>query len=415
MGLGLVRQRLDVVRSKANIAKTLAPEKMPLTRWPSPGRHPLVLMQQAAINHSVVELANGGMVAINGPPGTGKTTLLRDIVAKVVLDRAIAMSKFDKPAQAFTHIAQMMTGRAYTHLYQLDQSLIGHEVVVASSNNKAVENISREIPASTAMAGDLSPQGRYFHSISDAVAAGKGPIKDGATWGLAAAVLGNSSNRSVFTQSFYWHKKRGIALYLKSILGGDLPEDSEEGGEEGGEPILDVVTIEQPPRGEIEALERWHIARRDFLAKLKKVEVLQKQAQAVYEAVTQRPKAVRAVADARGTLQKAEEAYVAAIDREKLAKRLHATAVDAERRAAEDRSAIDRLRPGFFVRLFNLRSYREWCTQMTVAHSALGNARMQLKSTADAEQHAVMDATLAKRIVRDCELEEKKLTLHLPS
>ena len=41
------------------------------------------------------------MVAVNGPPGTGKTTLLRDIVAKVVLDRAIAMSKFDKPTQVF--------------------------------------------------------------------------------------------------------------------------------------------------------------------------------------------------------------------------------------------------------------------------------------------------------------------------
>lgn len=382
---------------------------MPLTRWPSPGRHPLVLMQQAAVNHSVVEVANGGMVAVNGPPGTGKTTLLRDIVAKVVLDRAIAMSKFDKPAQAFTHVAQMMTGRAYTHLYKLDESLIGHEIVVASSNNKAVENISREIPASKAMASDLSPQARYFQSISDAVAAGKGPIKDGATWGLAAAVLGNSSNRSAFTQSFFWHKKRGMARYLKAILGGDASEENEEAGEEGVEPkILDVVTIEQPPRGEIEALERWRIARRDFPAKLQNVEVLQKQAQAAYEAVTQRPEAVRRVADVTCTWQEAKQSYAAALDREELTKCLHARAADAERRAAEDRTAIDRLRPGFFARSFNLRSYREWRTQMTAAHSALSNARMELKSTADAEQHAALDATLARRMVGDSELEKQE-------
>lgn len=146
--------------------------------------------------------------------------------------------------------------------------------------------------------------------------------------------------------------------------------------------LLDVVTIEQPPRGEIEALERWRIARRDFLAKLKNVEALQKQAQAAYEAITQRPEAARRVADVTCRWQKAKQSYAAALDRGELTKRLHARAVDAERRAAEDRTTIDRLRPGFFARLFNLRSYREWCIQMTAAQSALSNARMELKSTA---------------------------------
>ena len=116
MGITSIRDRQDVLRDKSIVAQTLAPERMPLTRWPSPGRYPLVLMQQAAINHSMAELANGGLVAVNGPPGTGKTTLLRDVVAKVVLDRAIAMSKFDKPTQAFSHVTSMRTGQASTHL-----------------------------------------------------------------------------------------------------------------------------------------------------------------------------------------------------------------------------------------------------------------------------------------------------------
>lgn len=404
MGAAPLKERRDVVQDNGIVAKTLAPGRVPLARWPSRGRHPLVLMQQAAINHAVAELANGGMVGVNGPPGTGKTTLLRDIVAKVVLDRAIAMSKFDKPAQAFTHLAQMKTGQAYTHLYQLDESLIGHEIVVASSNNKAVENISREIPATKAIASDLNPPARYFQSISDAVAAGKGTITDGATWGLAAAVLGNSANRNAFIQSFFWHKKRGMQLYLKAVLGGESPDEDEEDGEEGDEQkVLDVIAIEKPPRSEIEALERWHTARREFLAKLKHAETLKNQAQAVYEAVAQRAETAKRAEDATRALQEAKHSHAVAIEKEEIAKRLHAKSVEAERKAAEDRNAIDRLRPGFFARFFFTRSYREWRSRMATAQDALSKARAQLVSAAQAEQQTTQDVVQTRKKVSDCE------------
>ncbi len=409
MGMAPSRERQDVVQDKDIVAKTLAPNRTPLTRWPGPGRYPLVLMQQAAINHSVAELANGGMAAVNGPPGTGKTTLLRDIVAKVVLDRAIAMSKFDKPVQAFSHVTSMKTGQAYTHLYQLDESLIGHEIVVASSNNKAVENISREIPSASAIADDLDPPAQYFQSISDAVAAGKGSIEDGATWGLTAAVLGNSANRSAFIQSFYWHKKRGMARYLKAVLGGDQPEDEDDEGEEDDEQkVLDVVTIEQPPRSEIEALERWRTARRNFLAKLKVVEALQKQAQAGYEAVRQRPEAARRADDAARALTTAEQALASAAEKEEITKRLHAKAADAERKAMEDRAAIDRMRPGFFARLFWTRAYREWRDRIAEAFEVLKKARTQMHTAAEAEQKAAQELLAAKKSVSSSELEKQK-------
>lgn len=408
LGVAPPRERQDVVRNKTIIANTLAPERTPLARWPGPGRHPLVLMQQTAINHSVSELANGGMVAVNGPPGTGKTTLLRDIVAKVVLDRAIAMSKFDKPTQAFSHVTSMRTGQAYTHLYQLNESLIGHEIVVASSNNKAVENISREIPSTTAIADDLNPPARYFQSISDTVAAGKGAINDGATWGLAAAALGNSANRSAFIQSFYWHKKRGMALYLKAVLGGDIPENEGGEDEEGDqECILDVVTIEQPPRSEIEALERWRTARHNFLEKLKSVEFLQKQAQSGYEAVRQRPDATRRADDAARTLAAAKQSLASSVEKDEISKRLHAKAADTERKTMEDCSAIDRLRPGFFARLFGTRSYREWRDAMAAAREVLHNARSQLQAAAEAEQKSTQELLAAKKRLSNAELEKE--------
>lgn len=409
MGAAPAQERQDVVRDKSIVAKTLAPDRMPLARWPGQGRYPLVLMQQAAINHSVAELATGDMVAVNGPPGTGKTTLLRDIVAKVVLDRAVAMSKFDKPAQAFSHTTTMKTGQAFTHLYQLDESLIGHEIVVASSNNKAVENISREIPSATAIADDLNPPARYFQSISDAVAAGKDVIIDGATWGLAAAVLGNSANRSAFIQSFWWHKKRGMALYLKAVLGGDIPEDEDIENEEIEEQkVLDVVTIEQPPRSEIEALERWQTARRGFLAKLKTVEGFQKQAQAGYEAVRQRPDAARRVDDAARTLTAVKQYLTAAVEKEEITKRLHVKAADTERNAMEDRAAIDRLRPGFFARLFWTRSYREWRMHLVAAIDILNRSRAQLQTATEAEEMAAQESIVARKKVSDSEMEMQK-------
>jgi type II secretory pathway predicted ATPase ExeA len=68
------------------------------------------MLQQAAVNLVRSELAGGdGIMAVNGPPGTGKTTLLRDVVAACVLDRALAMAAFEDPEKAFTPTGQRIS------------------------------------------------------------------------------------------------------------------------------------------------------------------------------------------------------------------------------------------------------------------------------------------------------------------
>ncbi|MEE9356410.1 MAG: hypothetical protein V3U75_12545 [Methylococcaceae bacterium] len=123
LGITLCKQSLDLLNGpSANelVEKSLIPSVTPPGRWPGNGRHPLVLLQQTAVNLAFHELKDTGVFSVNGPPGTGKTTLLRDIVAGILIKRAQAMSAFDDPAQALTSVDKMRTGQGFTHFYKLE-------------------------------------------------------------------------------------------------------------------------------------------------------------------------------------------------------------------------------------------------------------------------------------------------------
>ncbi|BCB22337.1 DEAD/DEAH box helicase [Bosea sp. ANAM02] len=254
-------EREDVLKDDQLLASTLSPILMPKGRWPAKGRHPLVLLQQAAVNLAVNQASKSGILPVNGPPGTGKTTLLRDAVAGLVVDRAKAMCEFDDPAKAFTTGTFHKSGQSRLTVSQLAPSLRGFEMLVASTNNAAVENVSRELPSLKAVAAD-APGMRYFKTVSDHVAG------DESTWGLIAAVMGKSSNRRAFRQRAWIDKDHGLRSYLAEASGVrqliDEPADPQTGEVRKRRPK--IVLQEDPPSDHTEALRRWRVARDRFVS-----------------------------------------------------------------------------------------------------------------------------------------------------
>lgn len=215
-----VESRIDLSlpAGKELIMAELHPARLNAGQWLGEPEHAMSLMQQFAINSIFGRLKAGGLFSVNGPPGTGKTTLLRDIIAENITRRARAMSRLDRAKDAFT-------GRVTVHFAGADrpsdisvlrEELTGFEMVVASSNNAAVENISKDLPR----AGSLGkaawrdaagpPRCTYLQPIAHALAARlpKGDFVrlegDDVPWGLVSRTLGKKSNCDAFVNGLFF-------------------------------------------------------------------------------------------------------------------------------------------------------------------------------------------------------------------
>lgn len=175
----------------------LEPDFYPRGCWPSQGFFPLVYAQQFAVNTIRKNFRKqAGVFSINGPPGTGKTTLLRDLIASVIVERAIKLSELSDPSAAFLGEEQWKSD-SYTHTIRTwKEEFYGFEMVVASSNNSAVENVTLEIPALDAIDPRCINEVSCFADIAT-------NIMDKNCWALLAAKLGNKSNRMQFKNKFW--------------------------------------------------------------------------------------------------------------------------------------------------------------------------------------------------------------------
>ncbi|WP_324724500.1 ATP-binding protein [Lelliottia sp. JS-SCA-14] len=199
------RPRIDI-RSPDGLKlafQRLLPGQMPAGAWPS--AYPLAFSQQLAVNEIWRRNADqAGIFAVNGPPGTGKTTLLRDVVAAVVTQRAKKLLKHTD--DAFSVKKSIKIGDNWIPYFSLHSAIKGTSIVVASANNGAVENISLELPGEDAVPENVLGQSDYFADLVSELIGKPG-------WGLLAARLGNKSNRDEFLRVFWWRK----------------PEENEEG------------------------------------------------------------------------------------------------------------------------------------------------------------------------------------------
>ncbi len=241
---GDIRKRINLVKPKSKeelynaLSEILEIQNAPLGKWPS--RFMPALMQQVAINFAInkgrspIFDVNGKVFSVNGPPGTGKTTLLKEIVVNNIIERAILLSNYKDPNDAFEkHGFKWGTKEenAYSSYTRKWHSLKNDEInnysmLVTSCNNAAVENISKDLPQT--MINDLKPldedSGEHrrllseVSSLFDLNAVGLNEInRDGEeysdiyfssyvsnllnredTWGLVAAPLGKKANIKTF-------------------------------------------------------------------------------------------------------------------------------------------------------------------------------------------------------------------------
>lgn len=199
LGRADIGKRINLSDHPAVLHSCLTPEYYPDGCWPSP--YCASLMQQFAINRVMDDLSGKkqeGLFSVNGPPGTGKTTLLRDIIAAILVQRAHHMIQFDEPAKAFTKLEETKKSEGYVpFIYEPHASICDGGIVVASSNNGAVENISKELPLKKEVKGYADRLG-YFRTVSEGCV-------DPEHWGLIAAVMGSKKNQRKLIDAI-WNK-----------------------------------------------------------------------------------------------------------------------------------------------------------------------------------------------------------------
>ncbi len=212
------KQRIQIDTDVAQIQQWLKAASYPLGAWPS--QNSPSLMQQLGINIAIT--GKQSFFSVNGPPGTGKTTLLKEIVVSNIIQRAIIMTGYDSPEKAFKKEEIKNPPDQYNQsYYKLDKKLSAYGMIVASNNNAAVENISVELPKAIEedRTGRFCNLGVAYKDTYFADVATK--LLGEPAWGLISAKLGKKSNLNALKDRLWWADDE---VTLKRYYQGKAPD-----------------------------------------------------------------------------------------------------------------------------------------------------------------------------------------------
>ena len=351
------KPQIDIEQDKDALLELLSPAYLPLGKWPS--SYGLRLMQQVDINSFLCDdpKYHQYLFSVNGPPGTGKTTLLKDIIAAIVVNRAVQLCKLEMPNDAFykESLCAIKTASGYANpVRDIQPDLKRHGILIASNNNGAVENVTHTLPALEEVAEDyIGSEHHYFSGVSDLLFGAK------KTWALNAAALGNKLNRNRFADVFW-------------------PLDLKHDGYN--------FRTELSSQTKTMSSEDWNAAKQSFGAKLNTLELKYRQAEQAYDVLqgllaTQKKRAafiqdIQAGNETLSTLNAAMKTHQTTIT----SLEMKCAHLKAKRKDVEDAQSFFLLKKLFLPRAEFMQIYRDLQHELIVQVEALHQAR-------DAEYH----------------------------
>jgi len=364
-------QRLDVRRHPGVVLDAVNPRRTPLGRWPSPPFEALALSQQFAVNSARSDLIGGGLFAVNGAPGTGKTTMLRDHVADRIVERARRLAALGRPSDAFGSEVRWQTAEWSRRVRKLIPELTGFEMVVASANNAAVENISIEIPERKSLGEQGETEADYFAEQATTLLDGK------PAWGLIAARLGKQQYRKEFVNKLWFGTADGPSLVTLQDL-------------------LDEW-IATPQTGV------WTQAKQTFVAAHERVERLRDERVAAADAWSRREAAVQTADESQRAVSAASERLIGArAALEPLTVAVSQRSIEFEHAVARRKEHTTR-RPGFWIILATFgRAARDWHREDAELGKRTYDAEAALVEARTIESHARSAAVSAEQELARC-------------
>lgn len=206
-------QRKDFLLDRKHFFNAINPKNIPAGKWPSSPAYSLYTAQAAAVNNLFASFEEAdGIKGINGPPGTGKTTLLLDVVAEVVVKRAMQIMKLGSGNLFYKKYEKIEKDEGFAGYFLLHESLINrYGIVVASNNNAAVENITKELPAVKKIDSKAFPYAAYFTEQAQY-------LTETPNWGILSAALGNAENRKNFRDAFWMSDAKKHFIGFQDLL-----------------------------------------------------------------------------------------------------------------------------------------------------------------------------------------------------